>query len=87
MESWLGLFAGDISPIEPILNRVLKQLENAPNDFSVIVNTFVSSYQAERLERVSQQVTGKYGLTYEAFLKHGKKLIQQGQYEQNVDRN
>jgi hypothetical protein len=73
--SWFGTFAGSVTPFEAVMNRFLKRIEHEPNSFTVITDAFEEAYQAERNLQLSRQVTGRYGLTLNDFLKNGKRKL------------
>lgn len=80
-DTWLGTFAGAVSPVEPVLDRVLKRLEGAPNSFNAVVSAFTDSFKDERKQHLTDRVLAKYGLDYDTFLRDGKGLLKRGQYE------
>lgn len=81
MHTWIGLFAGNESPVEPVLNRVLRRLESASNSLHDITDAFAKSYQEERLLQMNDRLLAKWGMNYDFFLKSGKKLLQEHQYQ------
>jgi hypothetical protein len=79
--SWVWTFAGDVTPMELVMNRFLKRIENEPNSFSLIAAALEEAYQAERRAQISAQVTGKYGMTLDQFQDYGPRQLPQVVYE------
>jgi len=74
--TWTVLFAGDMSYVSPLLERIADGLEQMPLPTAEqMTQVLTSAFHAERRRVIEDKVLSSYGLTIEKFLAAGVKTF------------